>query len=200
MRLFFAAAIAAAVSITGPSSLDVKEGDLFIVEGVTVEEFANCDIYIRPEKSKPVVVRLRDDGDNPVLFIKGLAAWDGDIILDVNVPGAYEVIFHRLVIGDDSPPDDDNGDTSLAEYVRKITKNKSEEVSDIFFALATRIASGNLSGSKAIVEATRAKMAKIKEWAKWYNQLMPHLLDDLDLDTQNQWEDAYLVIANEVKQ
>jgi len=104
-----ASMIGAGVTIDGPDSLEVKEADLFYVEGLTIEEFKQCAAYVRPEENKPQVLVLQTVNNLPVLYIKGRSAGTFDVILDVNLPDRYELVFHGLTIGggdedDENPP------------------------------------------------------------------------------------------------
>jgi len=94
------------VTINGPEALDVKEADLFFVEGLTIEEFKQCAVHVRPEINKPQVLVLQTVNNLPVLYVKGRSAGTFDLILDVNIPNKYELVFHALVIGGggDDPP------------------------------------------------------------------------------------------------
>lgn len=90
----------------------------------------------------------------------------------------------------------------LIEKVEQITADVEaethDEVADIFTSLASEIGAGKLRGSGAINEATKAKMAAMNGWSDWIIALMSFLLNDLDLMSQKQWQDAFLVIAKEV--
>jgi len=188
------------VTIQGPNQLDVKESELFAVDGVSIEELEQCSVHVRPEEGKPQVLVLKTLDNKPVLYIKGFNAGKFDIILDVNIPGRYKLVFHRLVIGDgDIVPPVTNG---LAEFVVEITADvvstEHKEVSSIFFALASEIGEGKLRGSKSILSKMQSDMAKVNGWDKWVEDLKMYLLKDLSLISQKQWQDAFLVVGKEV--
>ncbi len=184
------------VTIQGPNQLDVKEADLFPVNGVTVEEFAKCSVYARPEEGHPRVLILKTLDNKPVLFVKGLTPGKFDIILDVNIVGKYELVFHTLTIG--KSPETPSG--TFAEFVVDITEDVesegNDEVSKVFFAIASGIKGDKLRGSKAIIKEMDEKMAKIDGWWWWLRKLKVRMLKDLF--SQGQWHDACLVVGKEV--
>ena len=96
----------AGVTIEGPDRLDEKEAELFFVEGLTIEEFKSCAVHVRPEINKPSVLVLQTVNNLPVLYVKGFTAGQFDIILDVNIPTKYELVFHALQIGEGVDPVD----------------------------------------------------------------------------------------------
>ncbi len=182
------------VTIHGPSQLDVKEADLFTVEGVTIEEFAQCSVHVRPEEGKPQVLVLKTLDNKPVLYIKGQTAGSFDVILDVNVVGKYELVFHTLTIGK-SPTTG-----TFAEFVVEITEEVesegNEEVSKIFFVIASEIKEGKLRGSKAIVAKMDVEVGKVDGWGGWLGKLKVRMLKDLF--SQSQWLKACEVVGKEV--
>jgi len=101
-----ASCFGAGVAIDGPAMLDVKEAELFFVEGLTIEEFKSCAVHVRPEANKPRVLVLQTTNNLPVLYVKGMSAGKFDIILDVNIPTKYELVFHALQIGEGVDPVD----------------------------------------------------------------------------------------------
>ncbi len=88
------------VTINGPNSLEVKEADLFHVEGLTIEEFKSCVVYVRPDTDKPQVLVLQTINNLPVLYVKGMKPGRFEIVLGIFIPEKYEVVFHELVIGE----------------------------------------------------------------------------------------------------
>ena len=92
-------------AIIGPDKIAVGEGELFDVQGVTAEEFADCSIAVFPVKNRPQVLVLQTLNSRPVLYVKGRHSWKGAIILDVNIPGAYQIVIHELTIGGGPDPD-----------------------------------------------------------------------------------------------
>ena len=104
--LFPAWCFGVGVTIDGPDKLDVKEAELFFVEGLTIEEFKSCAVHVRPEENKPRVLVLQTTNNLPVLFVKGSSPGKFDIILDVNIPTKYELVFHALQIGEGVDPVD----------------------------------------------------------------------------------------------
>ena len=96
-----------AAEIIGPSELDLKEADLFFVDGVTTEEFADCVVDVYPEENAPQVLVLQTLNSKPVLYIKGRTKGNFVILLDVNIPGRYELVKKEISIGGgpEPPPD-----------------------------------------------------------------------------------------------
>lgn len=86
-------------AIIGPDKIAVGEGELFDVKGVTAEEFAQCSVALFPIKNRPQVLVLQTLNSQPVLYVKGRHPWKGAIILDVNIPDAYQIVIHELTIG-----------------------------------------------------------------------------------------------------
>ncbi len=91
------------VTIIGPDQLDVKEADLFYVEGITAEQFSQCTVRVYPDKDKPQVLVLQTLNSLPVLYVKGRSAGSFAMILDVNVVGNYQLVIHELKIGGNEP-------------------------------------------------------------------------------------------------
>jgi len=116
-RIFFtlaawliAATAAAAVTIAGPNTLDTKEAALLYIEGMSADQFAGEDkstIAIYPDnEQKPIVVVLQSLGNQPVIYVQGQHAGAFALILDVNMPGAFEIVIHELTIGGEPDPPD----------------------------------------------------------------------------------------------
>lgn len=107
LTLLLASIAAGAVTIEGPDQLDVKEADLFYVKGLTIQDFANCEVQVYPETTELMVLVLQTINNDPVLYVKGRAPGKFALTLDVNVPGAYELCIHELTIGSGPEPEPD---------------------------------------------------------------------------------------------
>ena len=97
------------VTIVGPDRLAVREAALLYVEGVTVDQFRQCEVTMVPATNRPLVVALQTLNNKPVLYVQGQFAGAFWLIVDVNIPDAYALVVQPLTIGTgpDPTPDPD---------------------------------------------------------------------------------------------
>jgi len=119
------------VSILGPDSLEVREADLFHVEGLTAEQFADCIVSVFPKKDKPQVLVLQTLNNKPVLYIKGRTAGKFAVILDVNIVGKYDLVIHELTIGGGPPPPDPTPDPIPGQKWQVVIINESSYIDNL---------------------------------------------------------------------
>ena len=94
------------VTITGPDELAVNEADLYYVDGLTAEQFAQCSVALFPTENRPTVLVLQTLNNQPILYVKGRHAWDGSLILDVNTCPDHGFKIKELEIGGGPVPPD----------------------------------------------------------------------------------------------
>ncbi len=94
------------VTITGPDELAVNEADLFDVNGLTADQFAQCTVAVFPKENHPEVLVLQTLNNQPILYVKGRHVWDGALMLDVNTCPYHGFKIKELEIGGGPVPPD----------------------------------------------------------------------------------------------
>lgn len=160
------------VTITGPSQLDVKEADLLAIDGIGPADYGKSVIRVYPETKDLQVFPLKTFADQIVLYVKGLKPGEFAIILDVNIPGQYDLVIHELTIGKGKPEPDPipppvPGDLSVVAVYE--TLDRSPEETAVLIGLRSYLKQEKIWFQYA---DQHRKDAVTKETPKWFRPFL----------------------------
>jgi len=107
MALLSIGSAEAAVVIVGPSQLDAGTPVFLQVSGLPPANAKDLRSEVFPKSPQVMFVQLFDGAGQPVLFFWASKQQRYAIILDVNIPGAYQLLIHEIAVGVDPGPDPD---------------------------------------------------------------------------------------------
>ncbi|HUT88707.1 MAG TPA: hypothetical protein VMY37_04375 [Thermoguttaceae bacterium] len=91
--------------VIGPTEVEPGMPAVFTLKGVPAEHLATFEWGFYHKPADAMVLDLADRSGNLVLIIWAKSATAYAVIADVNIPGAYQLIVHEVVVGTPTPPD-----------------------------------------------------------------------------------------------